>query len=916
MKIFLSSTSDDLTDHRSVLIRALSQAGHGVIAMEHFPASASSPSAYCRSRVAEADLVVVLVAWRYGLIPPNDDRSMTEMEFDTAESEGKPILAFLARDDSDWAVRFIDRGKGAEAVDRLRHRILDSYMAGWFSTADSAAHAVLAAVAKLEAKSSPAGTSYADVTLEWALTARLSIAGFGVLGSLDLDVRRAPVRIRVEPASRRMRSLVAASGGFALEIAAADSSSVDAQAFVDEWAASNSSVAVVLGDPGSGKTTFLRQVFVVLANGRSLDKASALPVLIHARSLTWRASLHEWESALATALEVEGLPPETATGLRGSSGEVPFVAIIDGLDELGDDDRREAFAVLRRLASAPRHRVLVSCRVSRYGRDEFLGARARHYEIVALTTIEALSLVDGWFTNVGTEVTSLGLRLPPGSSDLDSVRMDVYRIVEQPPSRPVAQIVTNPLTLTLLCFAAIESGHVARSPFSFFERAVQALLEKWTRSRGYQLPCTVQQASRCISHLAYEAQRGSNLVKKELLLASMQREDIDSGYLDQMLSNLVDGAGLLSAFGDDFEFVHTGLREYLAAAHIARHPDTWNRLAADALTGRWREVVTLLLAQADFRLHGVLLNRILSHVTARDLALVEHYLFAALGADPSAVRESVDGYHADTVVRMQLNRVVGVAKPAGVEPAVNVARPGPIRPCAREPLVLPAAGIKLLHVPEGKVRLGPDVAGVGPLEAETAHVAEFWMSQSPVTNDQYARFVRATGYRETPFWLEERFGAADQPVVGVSWYDSSAYCAWVAQTENCNCRLPTESEWVYGARSDDARRYPWGDTDPSPNHACFNVPELRPSVVGSHPLGEGPFGLLDQAGLVWEWCLDVWRRETYAGTVETQGDPGALRVVRGGTWWYSGDALDLDYRFRQPPGNQNDDIGFRPVVVT
>ena len=98
------------------------------------------------------------------------------------------------------------------------------------------------------------------------------------------------------------------------------------------------------------------------------------------------------------------------------------------------------------------------------------------------------------------------------------------------------------------------------------------------------------------------------------------------------------------------------------------------------------------------------------------------------------------------------------------------------------------------------------------------------MDLTPVTNAQYAEFLKASGYKpkETTNFLKHwRDGAPpagreDHPVVYVDLDDARAYAHWAGK------RLPTEEEWQFAAQGTDGRQYPWGNAEPKPQDDLCN----------------------------------------------------------------------------------------------
>ncbi len=234
-------------------------------------------------------------------------------------------------------------------------------------------------------------------------------------------------------------------------------------------------------------------------------------------------------------------------------------------------------------------------------------------------------------------------------------------------------------------------------------------------------------------------------------------------------------------------------------------------------------------------------------------------------------------------------------------------------------------------VPGGEFWMGSDDADARPDEkpVHRVRVDAFWMDRHEVTNDEFARFVRATGYvtdnekrlesdgllhtdpeKVEPggmvfrppagevvvcagcdcTWWKFQPGAdwrhpdgpdstidgkGRHPVVQVSWNDAVAYARWVGK------RLPTEAEWEYAARGGlDRKRYAWGDEQKPGGKWQANIwqgqfPKVdtaEDGYAGTAPVGSyaaNGFGLHDMAGNVWEWVADWYDADYYANSPAT-----------------------------------------------
>jgi gamma-glutamyl hercynylcysteine S-oxide synthase len=249
-------------------------------------------------------------------------------------------------------------------------------------------------------------------------------------------------------------------------------------------------------------------------------------------------------------------------------------------------------------------------------------------------------------------------------------------------------------------------------------------------------------------------------------------------------------------------------------------------------------------------------------------------------------------------------------------------------------------------VPAGRVLLGQlaeqahAIGAAGEMDAKLAarnlvHVDPAYLDRFCVTNEQYQQFVDAGGYEQLEFWHEEalpalldfvdqtgapgpRYWADGQypigegrlPVVGLSWYEASAYAAWVGK------RLPTDAEWTKaGAWPVESapgriaqRRYPWGESFDVRRAHLFGSGNRAPVAVDEFPSGVSVGGIQQLIGNVWEW--------TGTPLVEL-GDPSlyvseAVMSIRGGAFdTYFENHATCHYQSGEHGLSRRHNIGFR-----
>ncbi|MBN8590116.1 MAG: SUMF1/EgtB/PvdO family nonheme iron enzyme [Anaerolineae bacterium] len=215
------------------------------------------------------------------------------------------------------------------------------------------------------------------------------------------------------------------------------------------------------------------------------------------------------------------------------------------------------------------------------------------------------------------------------------------------------------------------------------------------------------------------------------------------------------------------------------------------------------------------------------------------------------------------------------------------------------------------------------------------------IAKYPLTNAQFKLFMDARGYQNQQWWTaagwearargwvydggwketgnawvqprswtDAKWNGAEQPVVGVSWYEAVAYCLWLSDLTGEQIMLPTEDQWQYAAQGEDGRQYPWGndwDCKKCNNSVkpCNN--DRTTSVRQYEGKGDSPFGVVDMAGNVWEWCLTDYEDRT--NDIHSAANK---RGLRGGSWLnLNTDLFRCGVRVRSTPHGRDDDGGFR-----
>jgi hypothetical protein len=651
-KVYVSATFRDLEECRSAVMLALRRLRVEDVAMESYVAEDRRPVERCLADVAECDLYVGIFAWRYGFVPAGYDKSITELEYRHAEALGKPRLIFLLDEEAPWPRVHIDRGPDADQLEALRAELSDRHMCSTFTGPGDLAALVTAAVANcLVELGRPASALH---SLSPDVLKRYYDRLHQQYGGLDLDALTPPQReeylqmrlssvyieqsVREDPPPvelprewwHRMRDDGHLETGDVPEEVDREELALIHQAYrakplrrlFDVITAADNRATVLLGDPGSGKSTAARYVALSLAtSGAPVDDrlaalAEHLPLFVELRSyaaLAAEGRCDTFVEYLDHRATTDGLGLEKAALLNYLAGGGAAVVIFDGLDEIFDRRRRESVAsqIAAFAAEHAQVRVLVTSRVIGYSRRVLTEPGFVHFTLQDLDEAQIAEFLTSWYR--------LAMHDRP-----DDARARRARLMEaMRHSQSIHELAGNPMLLTIL---AIIGKHQAlpRDRWKLYDHAASVLVEHWDVNRHLQDQyesldfIDAEDKKELLRRLAYRMQAAApglsaNYIGAEelsevfeaYLIERYQRDRADARALARtMINQFRERNFILSRYGAHlYGFVHRTFLEYFCAEAIVgkfKHDQRWpfDRLRelfeqhwADP---SWREVLRLV----------------------------------------------------------------------------------------------------------------------------------------------------------------------------------------------------------------------------------------------------------------------------------------------------------------------------------
>ncbi len=677
-------------------------------------------------------------------------------------------------------------------------------------------------------------------------------------------------------------------------------------------AASQKRRLVILGDPGSGKTTFLRYLALCIASAQ-IDKENSLwlsrlprwdssdfgltPILISLRDVArWMMRRRQvtgvellWRFTYDMLASL-GLD-EFSESLKHDVYEGKAILLLDGLDEINVHLRSLVRDMVVALAEVGNSRIIVTCRTLSYSDPHWQIDGFEHVEIAPFRDTQIRQFIKLWHR----EMVHTGM---VNKTDAQVLETRLQQTLEN--NHDLWIMASNPLLLETMAIVHTHEGFLPQNRVLLYEDCVDLLLWNWEELKiptgAVREPIGIRSLLRQAGLQDIDFKRAFWQIAYELFVANEDEISVqnivnvfrqthpnqDWNWASDVVTAIQERAGLISEHEPGkFSFPHRTFQEFLAASYLASLPDFGSRAAQWAFHDSWREVLSLSVGRL-VHISGDIskaLDLVAEMLLRDDIETLPSYglLAAELLAEIGSSRilgKRMGKILLDKVLHLLLRWLY-----EGSFPPRQRNRLGRALSLLGDPrfdpnlLYFPVRYqneledfLGFVFIPEGEFIMGPKG------EEHKVFLSGYYISRYPVTEAQYWQFIQETNRAKPSHWIDGRPlpHALNKPVVNVSWYDALAYCRWLTRRlGNLDLNekakrawnetdklvlLPTEAEWEKACRGVSAKNvFAWGD-EYMPGKTNTREENLgEPIAVGLFPEGVSPYGIWDMGGNVREW---------------------------------------------------------------
>jgi formylglycine-generating enzyme required for sulfatase activity len=664
---------------------------------------------------------------------------------------------------------------------------------------------------------------------------------------------------------------------------------------------------VLLGDPGSGKTTALRNLTFEIALEGIRNDQSPIPLYLplaaadsETRPEDWIRG--EWAKWGPRTIDYEGV---SRSGL--------FVLLLDGLNELpGDRAGRQTTEWSRFLAQPLAPSAVVTCRLMDYD----IPLAMHQIEIRPLEPRQVRQLAEHLIGNKSEEFLTSEL------------------------VKDCAPFMTNPLYVGILAWLyGQDTNHeTISSRASALWRFFEILCQRAFGDRGRR---RLGVAQRLLTAAAWQMQIESSISLTSEAIESLS--GVDSSEYAAALVEAAKSSNILVESSGALRFAHHQLQELLAGRQMEtllregksaqvlesiptvkdlkvvdpHHLLPWQRLPLARHSG-WSEPLKFAMAYSanPEELMRCVLQR--NPLLAAELALVRGGDHASSEMSLALVELLEEGL--STSIRVTAGMLLGevgdprlATDPDGIKVSTVCIKGEQDYAYGKFPITVAEyrrfidadgyrhrehwtrQGWEWRHkgsiengVVAGMLANRSNLIGSGyPLEYWRRHYGwgpetlEFWDEFTKIEDSQardrvIKKFERRNA-QAPAFWNRDDYMLPNMPIVGITRFEAEAYCHWLESMTGIYTRIQRAEEWAFASRGASDTDYPWGDEAGLDFANTAESHLLQPSPVGSFPEDRSRLGAFDFAGNVREWTCTIDKERNVSGTVPHF-------IVKGGAW--------------------------------
>lgn len=913
LQIYVSSTIEDLLHHRQAVRYEIERLGHIFVGTERLQNNGSEALTLHQNEIANCDFFVGIYAHRYGFVPSGQEKSIIEQEYDLAERLGKPCFLYVLDDEADWKPKYVDRGETGQKLDKFKERIKAKHPIDKFKTPYDLATIVSDSIykwtlAKREKKASTSGAP------ERALE-KYKQAIKNVYGALDVLDKR--------------RTFSMERGYIPLSLKSRDEN-LDKGLGANILTDGKDRVSVVLGFPGTGKTTLLHY----LAFCESSKKEGLFPIYVRLARFgitgdNLESYLQKEISQYVGRVEVEEIVKSDVF-----CGEKCLV-LLDGLDEIRQEDYISVLKAIHSFADGHRHcRIVITSRPAGFKADDW--ADYPIYEIEPLTEENIGEYIRSWF---------------------DSQQKMGNQLIEKLKQRErLFELAKTPFLLAMICLIYENDGDIEKRRSSLYRQCTEYLngLRDWDplRKRRIDFDENLSQYLLKETMLKTIALHFFQLQKNEFsrdefeFVAQRALPPDQQMRFGEILQQIYKRSGVLQQAGNSIHFVHRTIFEYYVACAMLELEQSilldWatnpkyeepfrlyagllqdNTKKESLLNGLWQRnpALALLCVTEKEDSPEQKIAELLQAVDKRERVRMIQDLESSLAYLPkdSGLRMALETmqilfkHEKNCEVLWWGAQFLEKIDPADSKRILWEKFDKEAEKRRQKFMNDPRYKLEFVELAGGEFLMGTDASKFRREKpAHKVRVSPFCIGKFPVTNLLFQEFIRAIGDFQDDALLS---GKETHPAGGVEWYQAAVFCRWLG------CRLPTEAEWEFACRAGTNTEYFFGDDPKDLDKYAWYLDNANEET---HPVGEknpNPWGLFDIIGNVVEWCADWYDRNFYevckqqGVVVNPIATKGERRIVRGGGFYDYPIGLRSSARYAVYPDIEADhDIGFRLVI--